>query len=209
MAMKLDIDIDNLLHVMEAVANVPETMEKVVGDTMKEATTRAPAWIREATTEHYGIQKSKVKPGKKLRGGSSVTFVYTGGANTLRTYGMKPGKPKKNGYSVSAEILKGKRVQFGANKKLTKKQWQNIGRNFTHQSTKSSMQSPIMLLNIKGQYLPFQRVSGNRHDIKAIKALSTPQTVGSKRTEPDIQKTIEKNIIPRLEHNLTRYINNW
>lgn len=207
--MKIDINIDNLLHVFEALENVPETMDRVVADTMKEAATRGPAWIRQATTEHYGIQKSKVKPGRKLKGGSSVTFIYTGGANTLRTFGMKPGKPKKNGYSVSAEILKGKRVQFGATKKLTKKQWHNVGRNFTHKSTKTSMESPVMLLNIKGQYLPFQRVSGNRRNIKAVKAISTPQTVGSKRTEPDIQANIAKNIIPRLEHNLERYLNQW
>lgn len=203
MEMKLDIDIDNLLHVFEAVTNVPETMDKVLEETLKEGKKRAPAWIKKVVTEEYGISKSRLNPTGKKSSKTELILDYEGELHTLKSYGMKPGKPLKKGYSVSAEVLKGKRASFREVKKRSKE-----GRK---KGVTRSKSSPIFIAHSKsaGQYLPFQRVSTERNDLHVIKALATAQTVSSKRTEPDIYKVVGENLSERLEDQLWRYINNW
>lgn len=206
MEMKLDIDIDNLLHVFEAVTNVPETMDKVLEETLKEGKKRAPAWVSSVVMEHYGITKGRLKPKSDYNNNAKrLELNYDGPLHTLKSYGMKPTRPKAKSkpYSVSAEILKGKRASFREVKKRSKE-----GRK---KGVTRSKSSPIFLAHSKsaGQYLPFQRVSTDRNDLHVIKALATAQTVSSKRTEPDIYKIVNENLAERLEQQLWRYINNW
>lgn len=206
MEMKLDIDINNLLHVLEAVTNVPETMDKVLDETLKEGKKRAPAWVSSVVMEHYGIKKGRLKPKPDYDNKAKrLELNYDGPLHTLKAYGMDPTRPKAKSkpYTVSAEVLKGKRASFSEVKKRSKE-----GRK---KGVTRSKSSPVFLARSKsaGQYLPFQRVSTDRNDLHVIKALATAQTVSSKRTEPGIYEAIDDKISKRLEHQLWRYINNW
>ena len=201
-SMKIDVDVDNVLHMFTALEDIPDTMEKVLEETMKEGKKRAPAWVRAVVAEHYGIAKSRVK-GKGEYTKSELILTYEGEMHTLKSFGMKPTRLKSKPYTVSAEILKGKRASFREVKKHSKE-----GRK---KGVTRSKSSPVFMAYSKnaGQYLPFQRVSTDRNDLHVIKALSTAQTVSSKRTEPDIYKLISENLAERVEQQFWRYINNW
>ena len=125
-------------------------------------------------------------------------------------FGMTPKAPGVNAYTLKASIIKGEKKTLGKVKKLTKKQRANLAKNFTRSGTRSSAKSPIMLLHTGNKqeggtnYIPFQRVSSNRKDIKAIKTVSLPQMVSSPRTSNAISKAVSETANERIEHHLRR-----
>lgn len=205
---KIDIDISNYKKVIDDLQTQMGTApRKVLESTMKDFKTRAPSWISQETRKIYGVGKSGIEDPKVQGEGMGVKLQYKGRMHTPLRFGMKPTSPPDGAYTLKATILKGSRATLGKTKKLTKKQKKNIGRNFTHQSTKTSKKSPIMLMRATGgQYLPFQRVSANRHDIKAVKVLSTAQMVYGKRTQPLVDKAINDKLGKRLAHYMDRYM---
>ena len=54
-------------------------------------------------------------------------------------------------------------------------------------------------------FIPFQRVSHRRNDIKAIKTLSVPQMVSNPQVEKNIYSKISKELGKRFEHYTERY----
>ena len=81
-----------------------------------------------------------------------------------------------------------------------------MAKNFTRSGTKTSDHSPIMLMPTGSTYIPFQRKSTDRKDVEAIKALSLPQMVSSKRTHEGIQTAINDGLQKRLDHHMKRYM---
>ena len=120
---------------------------------------------------------------------------------------LEPKAPKPGGgYTLKATIVKGQRSTLGQVKKLTKKQRAALAKNFTRSGTRQSDHSPIMLMPTGTTYIPFQRKSVNRNDVEAIKTISLPQMVGSKRTEEGIQRAINEGLGKRLDHYMNRYM---
>ena len=186
---------------------------KVLTSATNEAKKRIPGWVASEVTKVYGVKKGEItgqKIGRVRAEGDNiknVRVVYTGRLLTPTHFNMSPVEPKPGGYTLKATIVKGQRATLGKVKKLTKKQRAAIGKNFTRNGTQTSDHSPIMLMRANGgQYLPFQRKSTNRKDIDAIKTISLPQMVSSKRTQDGIQKAISENMGKRLEHYMNRYM---
>lgn len=188
---------------------------KVMTSLTNEAKKRVPGWIATEVTKEYGVKKSEItgnKIGRVMVEGNTakdVRIVYTGRLLTPTHFNMSPKAPNPGGaYTLKATIVKGERKTLGKVKKLTKKQRAALAKNFTRSGTRTSDHSPIMLMPAAngGHYLPFQRKSTNRKDIEAIKTISLPQMVGSKRTEEGIQKAIAENLGKRLEHYIDRYM---
>lgn len=198
MSVKLDIDFGNYKQMIGKLHDISETSDKVLEMTLKDFRTRGPAWITKETAEVYGVKKSALKRTAVKGRGFETEIYYKGGMHSVKSFGMKPGSPKKKGYSLTAEVLKGKRAQLSEVKKPTKKRRKGV---------RTSKQSPIMLMPVGGQYLPFQRVSERRNDLWVIKSLATPQMVLSKRVEPKLDKVITENVQQRLWHNLEYYLN--
>ena len=197
---------------IEDMKKAPRLVIKALtSDTIK----RAPGWIAAEVSKSYGVKKGDIT-GKKIgsvnvKGDSveNVKIVYTGRVLTHTHFSMSPKEPKPNGgsYTLKATVIKGERKELGKIKKLTKKQRAAIGKNFTRSGTQSSNHSPIMLMRANGgHYLPFQRKSTNRRDIKVIKTLSLPQMVSSKRTQEGIQKALGEGLQKRLDHHMNRYM---
>lgn len=206
---------------LKKMRKAPERVERgIIGEFKK----RAPGWIATEVASVYNINKMEIKPSKSggVSAGSiavkgktikSVSLVYRGRLLTPTHFGMKPKKPSKSGnYKLTAEILKGRVKTWGVNKKLTKKQRQQIGKNFRKQGKRSSPKSPNMLLHTGNRqpggtdYIPFQRVSQRRDDLEVRKAISMPQMVSSRRVEKKIDDVLSKNIGSRLEHYMERYM---
>ena len=191
-----------------------EAKRRFISDMKK----RAPSWVNSEITKVYGVKKSELRGnslGKvKIEGDdiSNVAIIYSGRVLTPTHFSMNPktlGAP--NGmaaYTLKATFLKGSRVTLGKVKKLTKKQRKEIGKNFSRTGSKRSNKSPIMLMHTGNaqvggtNYIPFQRVSENRKDIRAIKTVSLPQMVSSERTKYAIQTKVDEGALERWEHHL-------
>jgi hypothetical protein len=203
-------DYEKLKKQMAGLKNAPT---KVMKSLTSDARKRVPGWVATEVTKVYGIKKSEIT-GQKVgtiktvgNGFKDLKFIYGGRLLTPTHFSMSPKAPKEGGYTLKATVIKGQRSTLGKVKKLTKKQRAALGKNFTRTGTQNSDHSPIMLMRANGgHYLPFQRKSQNRKDIKAIKQISLPQMVSSDRTEQGIQRAINEGLGKRLEHHLSRYM---
>lgn len=204
--------------VKKSINDTKKNAEKALKATMSDIRTKAPGWVADEVIEVYGIKRvdiTKQRVGKVKVAGQKVydaQIIYNGRVLTPTHFGMTPKKPRKGSYTLEASIINnGQKKIHSEVKKLTKKQRKLLGKNFTRSGTQSSEKSPIMLMHTGNakeggtNYIPFQRVSKNRKDIKAIKTLSLPQMVSSMRTAPQIQTTINENVEKRLEHNRKRF----
>ena len=206
---------DDILKDMEQMRKAPQ---KVVDRTVKDFKQRGPGWIAAEVVQKYNIKKNEIVPTKKnnykpkagsvkVKGDTigSMALVYRGRVLTPTHFGMTPKAPKQT-YTLKAEFVNGQKKTLGKVKKLTKKQRKNIGKNFTRQGTQNSDRSPIMLMRTGGTYIPFQRVSKRRSDVKAVKTLSMPQMVSNPEVEAKIYDSISKNLGKRFDHYVDRYL---
>lgn len=185
--------IRNYQALIRELESTQDKAKTVIQRTIADAKGRGPGWIASGVTERYGIKKKEIptKAGSAAAGelrtkGDAVKelqLIYTGRMLTLTHFGMTPTAPRPT-YTLKASVLKGQKVVLGQKKKLTKKQLQNIGRNFTRQGTRNSPSSPIMLMPTGSTYIPFQRKSQARNDLEAIKAISLPQMVTDGKNGP-------------------------
>lgn len=192
--------------------------ELVIKRLMADARTRVPGWVASEVTKVYNIKREEITPSKIKKdgtktepiGGIKVTgetidgmqIVYTGHVVTPAHFGMTPKIPKES-YTLKAEILKGKKKVLGQKKKLTKKKRAKM-----KPGSRNSQRSPIMLMyngskKDKGiKYIPFQRVSPDRNDIRVIRTLSLPQMVESNRTSEAIDRAIYEGMQKRMAQHL-------
>lgn len=185
-----------------------KAMQALASDVRK----RGPGWIAQEVVKEYGVSKAEVTGGKlgKVRAvGSSVMDVelkYKGHLLTPTHFNMDPTAPIAAGYKVQATILKGKAVDLGGTVvPLTKKQRQAIGRNRGRKDAHTSPRSPVMLMRLKGRYLPVKRVSQNRKAIEVVRTVSLPQMVTGRASE-GITKKLNTNMEKRLNNQLRRYL---
>lgn len=194
--------------------------ERVISRLMSDARSRIPGWVASEVTQVYNVKKSEIVPAKtgkskKTVGSIKVTgqtvdgleIVYKGRPLSPTHFGMTPKIPRES-YTLKAEIIKGSKKVLGKKKKLTKKQRAALGKNFRRQGGRTSEKSPIMLMytgNTKENgvnYIPFQRQSPRRGDIKAIKTVSLPQMVSSERTRDNIDRAINDGLQKRLAQHM-------
>lgn len=206
-------DYKELKKQLEKMKKAPETVMK---RTMTDVKTRVPKWISAEISKVYGIKKAEIGDGKtstvKVVGDNltSTKIIYKGRVLTPTHFSMSPTIPKEGGgsYTLKASITKGQRSTLGKVKKMTKKQREALGKNFTRSGTRSSDHSPIMLMHTGNKqeggtnYIPFQRKSTNRQDIKSIKTLSVPQMASSERVAPNITKAINEGLEKRLAQHM-------
>lgn len=202
---------------LEALQGKSETVIKRL---VSDARSRVPGWVATEVTKVYNIKKGEVTPnkeGKKIRTAGSIkirgdtidemAIEYRGRLLTPVHFGMTPKAPKDS-YTLTAQIIKGKKTILGKKKKLTKKQRKDLGKNFRRQGTRRSDHSPIMLMPTgtndeeKVKDIPFQRKSTSRNNVEVIKVISMPQMVSSPRTRDQITKAINDGLSKRLDQHL-------
>lgn len=178
--MSVTCQIKDMKALKKKLDDMKKAPEIVMKRTMSDTRTRVPIWVATEVSKVYGIKKKEIGDGKtstvKVIGDniSEAKIIYKGRVLTPTHFGMNPQVPKVGGgYTLKATILKGQRSTLGRVKKLTKKQRVALGNNFRRQGKQSSDHSPIMLMRTGAktadgtQYIPFQRKSSNRKDIKA------------------------------------------
>lgn len=211
--MSVTCEIKNYKALRKQIEDMKKAPQKVLTALSSDAKKRVPGWIATEVTKEYGIKKSEITDRKvgtvQTKGDSfeQVKVIYKGRVLTPTHFGMTPKAPKPNRGSYTLKYRVVEQTQSKV-KKLTKKQRAALAKNFTRSGTKKSDHSPIMLMPAAngGHYLPFQRKSTNRKDIEAIKTVSLPQMVSSKRTEEGIQTAIYDGLGKRLDHHMKRYM---
>lgn len=214
--------IENATQLIGKINAKEKEAEKAVADTVKDMKARAPGWIAAEVTKVYNIKRADVTPtGKgKLAGktrlqtsGKTIedfAVKYVGQLLTPYHFGMTPKAPTGGTYTLKMQVIKGQKKVLGKVKKLTKKQRAELAKNFTRSGAKRSSRSPIMLMgtgNTKQggvDWIPFQRQSQNRKDIRVIKTVSIPQMVTSERTNGAIMAKLNTEAAKRLEHHIKR-----
>ena len=215
MIVSVTCQIKNYKGLKKRMDDMKKAPQKVLSALASDAKKRAPGWVAAEVSKIYGVKKGDITGKKigsvKVQGNSieEVKIVYKGRLLTHTHFGMSPKSPKpdRGPYTLKATVIKGERKTLGKVKKLTKKQRADMAKNLTRSGTQTSEKSPIMLMRANGgQYLPFQRASKNRKDIKVIKTVSLPQMVSSKRTEDGIQTALREGMQKRLDHHMNRYM---
>ena len=195
-------------------AGPKKAMKQALNDLKK----RAPTWVAAEVSKNYGVKKAEItdqKIGKvKIEGNTikELKFVYTGRVLTPTHFGMTPKAPGQNAYTLKAQIVRGQKATLGKVKKLSKKQREALGKNFTRSGSKSSYHSPIMLMHTGNaqaggtNYIPFQRKSADRKDVKAIKTVSLPQMISGERAHEDVSRAVREGVEKRVTHYLEKYM---
>lgn len=212
--MSVTCQIRNYKLLKKQIENMQKAPKTVISRTLSDMKTRVPTWIAAEVSKVYGVKKAEVNNssiGKmKVEGNTikDIKIVYTGRVLTPTHFGMTPKAPGQNAYTLKASIIRGKKSTLGKVKKLTKKQRAALSKNFTRSGSKKSDHSPIMLMRTGNtqaggtNYIPFQRKSTRRDDVEAIKTISLPQMVSSKRTAPNISKAINEGLQKRLAQHM-------
>ena len=211
---RVTCQIKNYKALRKQIEDMKKAPRNVMTALASDARKRVPGWVATEVTKEYGVKKSELTGNKlgSVRVESTsfdqVKVIYKGRALTHTHFSMTPTVPKpgRGAYTLRATIIKGERVDLGKVKKLSKKQRAAMAKNFTRSGTKTSDHSPIMLMPTGSTYIPFQRKSTDRKDVEAIKALSLPQMVSSKRTHEGIQTAINDGLQKRLDHHMKRYM---
>lgn len=179
----INISVRDLQRVTRELQDTNKKAETFMARTMSDAKKRGPGWIAQGVAEEYKTTRKAVTSGKlgklKVKGDlKHLTLKYSGQRLDLTQFALTPKTPRQS-YTLKAEVKRGQKMTISQVKKLTKKQRKNIGRNFTHQGTRNSPTSPVMLMQMPNQsgYHPFQRVSQNRTDLVARKTIALPQMV--------------------------------
>ena len=223
MSRSVETNFDKIYKELEKMQKAPK---KVIDRTIKDFKQRAPSWVAQEVVKEYNIKKNEITPAggrKKLKAGetkvhtrgktlATTALVYEGRLLTPVHFSMSPKAPKQS-YTLKAQVLKGERKTLGKTKKLTKKQRKNIGRNFTHQSTRTSHESPIMLMPTGNKqeggtdYIPFQRKGyrDERPKLHVIKTISMPQMVQNPKVDEGIYKAINEELGKRFNHYVDLY----
>ena len=217
--MSVRCEVKNYKLIKKKIDSMQKAPQQVMKSLTAEAKKRVPGWVATEVAKEYGVKKGDITGQKigtvKPLGDNfkEVRIVYKGRVLTPTHFNMSPKVPNPGGaYTLKASIVKGQRSTLGKVKKLTKKQRAALSKNFTGSGSRQSDHSPIMLMHTGNtqadgtNYIPFQRKSVNRNDVAAIKTISLPQMVSSRRTEEGIQRAINEGLGKRLDHYMNRYM---
>ena len=200
---------------LERLRDAPE---KVAQMTMRDVRKNGPAKIAAGVAKEYNVKATEVKSGKlgryKIKGNAvdNLTIEYHGRLLTPVHFGMRPKAPKE--YRMKWTIKRGGKPYSVSVNSITKKQWQNIGRNFTHQSTRNSPQSPIMLAHTGNtkeggiNYIPFQRPKQPGKLSEVQRRVSLPQMITHGEDGP-LHDTVKQQLDSYVENRLSKYIEKY
>lgn len=208
----ISAQLESLHQLVEDLEAIENGGKKAISNTIKDVKARAPGWIAQEVTAVYNIKKAEITPSgsgkpKKMAGSIQITgetieelaITYKGRLLTPVHFGMTPKVPPNGkSYTLKAQVLKGQ-------KKV-------IGRYLNTRTPNGpySQKSHNILMgtgNAKADgtnWIPFQRMSKTRTDIKKLTTVSVPTMITSERTNEAIMLRLNTETSKRLEHHMKR-----
>lgn len=206
------MQVENFQKLMDTVAQIDEQGRKAVKATVRDVKARAPSWIAQEVTSVYNIKKSEITPSgsvkpEKMASSIQITgetieelaITYEGRLLTPVHFGMTPkAPPRGKSYTLKAQVLKGQKKVVGRYLNT-----RTPGGPFSQRSHNILMGTG----NTKSDgtsWIPFQRMSKTRTDIKKLTTISVPQMITSDRTNEAIMLRLNTETSKRLEHHMKR-----
>lgn len=206
----ITMQVANFQQLLADIRAIEDTGKKAISNTVKDVKSRAPGWIASEVVKVYNIRKGEVTPStssNRMAGSlriagetlETLTFTYEGRLLTPVHFGMTPKSPPKGkNYTLKMQVLKGRKEIIGRYKNKRTK-----GGPFSERSHN-------ILMGTGNQreggvnWIPFQRMSKRRTDLKVFKTISMPQMITSERTQENILAKLNEETGKRLQHNLDR-----
>lgn len=212
MAGSVSVQLANLRQLAADVQAIEAGGRKAIASTVKDVKARAPGWIAQEVTAVYNIKKGEITPSsggkpKKMAGSiritgetiEELTLTYKGRLLTPVHFGMTPkAPPKGKSYTLKVQVLKGSKKVLGRYKNT-----RTPGGPFSQRSHNILMGTG----NTKEggtNWIPFQRMSKTRTDIKKVTTISVPQMITSDRTNEAIMLRLNTETAKRLDHHMKR-----
>lgn len=212
MAGSVSVQLANLRQLAADVQAIEAGGRKAITSTVKDVKARAPGWIAQEVTAVYNIKKGEITPSsggkpKKMAGSiritgetiEELTLTYKGRLLTPVHFGMTPkAPPKGKSYTLKVQVLKGSKKVLGRYKNT-----RTPGGPFSQRSHNILMGTG----NTKEggtNWIPFQRMSKTRTDIKKVTTISVPQMITSDRTNEAIMLRLNTETAKRLDHHTKR-----
>lgn len=208
----ISAQLSNLQQLVADLEAIENGGKKAISNTIKDVKARAPGWIAQEVTAVYNIKKSEITPSgsgkpKKMAGSIQITgetieelaITYKGRLLTPVHFGMTPkAPPHGKSYTLKASVLKGQKKVVGRylNTRTPNGPFSQRSHNILMGTgnTKSDGTS----------WIPFQRMSKTRTDIKKLTTISVPQMITSDRTNEAIMLRLNTETSKRLEHHMKR-----
>lgn len=207
--------------VIQQIKSLQTGSEKAVKSTVSDFKSRGPGWVASAVTAMYNIKKAEIIPAKekknkdKRMAGSikasgdtigTMSITYEGRLLTPVHFGMRPSTPPEGrSYTLKATIFKGKPTVIGRykNKQIRpggpfSEKSHNILMSTGAKDDKDGDEKKV-------KYIPFQRMSRSRKDIKKFTTVSVPQMITNEAVAEQINASINEGLGKRLEHHLKRF----
>lgn len=200
----ISAQLSNLHQLVADLEAIENGGKKAISNTIKDVKARAPGWIAQEVTAVYNIKKSEITPSgsgkpKKMAGSIQITgetieelaITYKGRLLTPVHFGMTPkAPPRGKSYTLKAQVLKGQKKVVGRYLNT-----RTPGGPFSQRSHNKSDGT---------SWIPFQRMSKTRTDIKKLTTISVPQMITSDRTNEAIMLRLNTETSKRLEHHMKR-----
>ena len=208
----ISAQLSNLHQLVADLEAIENGGKKAISNTIKDVKARAPGWIAQEVTAVYNIKKSEITPSgsgkpKKMAGSIQITgetieelaITYKGRLLTPVHFGMTPkAPPRGKSYTLKASVLKGQKKVIGRYLNT-----RTPGGPFSQRSHNILMGTG----NTKSDgtsWIPFQRMSKTRTDIKKLTTISVPQMITSDRTNEAIMLRLNTETSKRLEPHMQR-----
>ena len=208
----ISAQLSNLSQLVADLQAIEEGGRRAISSTVKDVKARAPGWIAQEVTSVYNIKKSEIVPSssgkpKKMAGSSHITgetieelaITYKGRLLTPVHFGMTPkAPPHGKSYTLKVQVLKGQKKVIGRYKNT-----RTPGGPFSQRSHNILMGTGNTQEG-GTNWIPFQRMSKTRTDIKKVTTISVPQMITSDRTNEAIMLRLNTETAKRLEHHMKR-----
>ena len=204
----------NFKQLLADINAIEEAGKKAVSNTLKDVKARAPGWIAAEVTGVYNIKKGEITPSsgkgakpRKMAGTIRVTgetfeefaITYEGRLFTPVHFGMTPkAPPKGKNYTLKMQVMKGQKQVIGRYKatRTPNGPYSNKSHNIL-MGTGNAHEGGT-------NWIPFQRMSKARLDLKKFTTVSVPQMITSEQTYDPIMSKLSTEAEKRLQHNLDR-----
>lgn len=209
---------DSLIKQLEGIGTAGR---KAISSTVKDLTRAALKLVADEVGQTYTIDKKEIKPGstRKDKNGNkqavkqagsirisgetieSFTMTYTGHLLTPTHFKMSPkAPPAGKSYKLTMEVVKGKKKLIGRyeSKRTPGGPYSERSHNIL-MGTGNTKEAGV-------NWIPFQRMSRTRTDLRKFTTVSVPQMVDNEQVNERIHEALNSRAEARLNHYMERYL---
>mgnify|MGYP005765863095 FL=1 len=218
--------IENFKKLQKQAKAIQKDSEKILKSTLSDLRKQAPAKVRQEVATVYNFDKKEITPGATRKGKDGVkkavkqaasfktrgetidsfALIYTGRLLTPVHFGMTPKVPPSGrSYTLKMQVYKGKKEVIGRYKSKHKPGGPFSQRSHNILMKRKKVKKEGIPKEDAVKYIPFQRVSKKRTDLRKFTSISMPQMIENPKVNAAIYDNLAKYAIERLDHHSKRF----